>query len=122
MLHIFAAALLLQGGKRNGDHFPVGGLQVQNVHRCQNHPPVQRSGEEVREKDGGNGHLESRKPEFPPWHIRIGGVLGALGCRFDPARWVKDLALWQLWLRLQLQLGSDPWLGNSMCPRAAKKE
>lgn len=96
MLHIFAAALLLQGGKRSGDHFPVGGLQVQNVHCCQNHPPVQRSGEEVREKDGGNGHLESRKPEFPPWHIRIGGVLGALGCRFDPARWVKDLALWQL--------------------------
>ena len=39
-----------------------------------------------------------------------------------PAQWVKDLALPQLPLRLQLQLGSDPWPGNSMYHRAAKKE
>ena len=31
------------------------------------------------------------------------------------AQWVKDPGL------LQLQLGSDPWPGNSMCHRAAKK-
>ena len=33
----------------------------------------------------------------------------------------KDLALLQLRLRLQLWLGSDPWPGNSICRRAAKK-
>ena len=40
-----------------------------------------------------------------------------------PAQWVKDLALPHLQLRLQLQLVSDPWPGNSIfgC-RAAKKE
>ena len=39
-----------------------------------------------------------------------------LGRRFDPlpAHWVKDLVL------LQLRLGSDPWLRNSICPGAAK--
>ena len=28
------------------------------------------------------------------------------------AQRVKDLSLMQLWLRLQLQLGFDPWAGN----------
>ena len=28
----------------------------------------------------------------------------------------------QLWLRLQLWLGCDPWPGNSICHRVAKKE
>ena len=32
------------------------------------------------------------------------------------AQWVKDPAM------LQLQLGSDPWPGNSICPGAAKNE
>ena len=42
--------------------------------------------------------------------------MGALGQRFDPAlaQWVKDPALWQLWLRLQLRLRSDPRPQNSM--------
>ena len=43
--------------------------------------------------------------EFPLWCSRIGSVVGALGHRFDPwpdTQWVKDLALPQLWLRLQL--------------------
>ena len=33
---------------------------------------------------------------------------------FDPslAQWVKDLVLSQLWHRLQLRLGFDPWIGN----------
>ena len=46
-----------------------------------------------------------------------------LGCRFypQPAQWVKDLVVLQLWCRSQLQLGSDPWPRNSMCPGAAKK-
>ena len=42
-----------------------------------------------------------------------------------PAEWVKDLALLQLQHRSQLWplwLGSDPWPGNSICHRVAKKE
>ena len=51
----------------------------------------------------------------------FGSILGALGRRFDPwHKWVKDLALPQLWLRSQLWLGSDPWPGNSICCREAK--
>ena len=38
-----------------------------------------------------------------------------------PAQWVKDPALPQLWLRSQLQLGSDPWPRNSTCHGAAQK-
>ena len=37
-------------------------------------------------------------------------------------QWVKDLALLQLWLRLQQWLGSDPWPGNSICHGEAEKE
>ena len=36
------------------------------------------------------------------------------------AQWVKDLALPQLWHRLQPWLGSDLW--NSICCEVAKKE
>ena len=36
------------------------------------------------------------------------------------AQWVKDPALLQLQLRWHLQLGSDPWPGNSICCRASK--
>ena len=43
--------------------------------------------------------------QFPAWHSGF-----------------KDPGLLQLWHRLQLQLGSDPWPGNSLCCRAAKKE
>ena len=39
-----------------------------------------------------------------------------------PAQWVKDPTFPQLWFRLQLWLGSDPWPGTSMCHGAAKKE
>ena len=38
------------------------------------------------------------------------------------AQWVKDLVLAQLWHRLQLWLGSDPWPGNFICHGAAKKD
>ena len=38
-----------------------------------------------------------------------------------PAQWVKDPAFLQLQHRLQLQLGSDPWPGSSICHGAAKK-
>ena len=31
------------------------------------------------------------------------------------AQYVKDPVLLKLWCRLQLQLGSDPWPGNSIC-------
>ena len=37
-------------------------------------------------------------------------------------QWVKDPVLPQLWLRLQLQLGSDPWPRNSICHGAAKNK
>ena len=39
----------------------------------------------------------------------------------SPAQWVKDLALPSLWLRSQLQLGSDSWPRNSICCGVAKK-
>ena len=55
--------------------------------------------------------------ELPCWPNRIGNILEALGCRFNPwpAQWVKDPALLLLWHRLQWQLGSYPWPGNSIC-------
>ena len=40
----------------------------------------------------------------------------------SPAQWVKDPGLSQLWLRLQLQLRSDPWPGSATCFMVAKKE
>ena len=40
----------------------------------------------------------------------------------SPAQWVKDLALPQLWLELQLQLGSDPWPQNSIWGSKKEKE
>ena len=38
------------------------------------------------------------------------------------AQWIKDAASPQLRCRPQLQLRSDPWPGNSICLRAAKRE
>ena len=38
---------------------------------------------------------------------------GDAGLIPSPAQWVKDLALPQLWLRVQLRFRSDPWPGNS---------
>lgn len=37
-------------------------------------------------------------------------------------QWIGDLALLQLWHRLQLWLSSDPWLRNSISHRVAKNE
>ena len=53
-------------------------------------------------------HLRSAgtQVESPAWHR---------GLR------IKDLALLQLHLGLQLWLGSDSWSGNSICQGAAKK-
>ena len=34
-----------------------------------------------------------------------------------PYKWVRDLVLLQLWHRLQLQLGLDPWFRNSYIPQ-----
>ena len=48
--------------------------------------------------------------------------LGSTGSIPSPAQWVKYLALSQWRLRLQLQLRSDPWPGNSIFGGAAKKE
>ena len=68
-------------------------------------------------------HIRKAEEEFLLWCNGISSISGTLGCRFDP--WPgtrgKDAALPQLWCRLQLQLGSDPWPGNSICLRVAKK-
>ena len=40
----------------------------------------------------------------------------------SPAQWVKDLTFPQLQFRLQQRLRSDPWPGNCICHRVAKKE
>ena len=52
------------------------------------------------------------------WHLGSAGT--DTGSILDPAQRVKDPALPQLWLRLQLRLRSDPWPGNSICCGAAK--
>ena len=44
------------------------------------------------------------------------------GLILSPAQWIKDSALPQLCLKLQLGLGSDPWPRNSKCLQAAKNE
>ena len=65
----------------------------------------------------------STTPGNPVWLNGISSILGALGRRFDPRpSTVKDLALLQLQLRLQLQLGSDPWPRSSICLGAKKKK
>ena len=38
------------------------------------------------------------------------------------AQWVEDSALLQLWLRSQMQLGSDPWSGSPYAAGQQKKE
>ena len=60
---------------------------------------------------------KNRFLEFLLWHNRVGSVLGAWDASLipGPEQWVKDPALPQQWLRLQLWLRSDPWTGNSMC-------
>ena len=62
--------------------------------------------------------------EFPLWHNRIGSISAELGCKFNPqpGQWVDDPMLPQLSLRVQLYLRCDPWPGNSICCRAAKKK
>ena len=38
------------------------------------------------------------------------------------AQWVRLLVMLQQWLRSCLQLKSDPWPGNTICHRVAKKK
>ena len=57
------------------------------------------------------------------WHNGISSISGTLtGLNPSLEQWVKDLALPQLWLRLQLWLGSDPCPRIFMCYGAAKKK
>ena len=56
------------------------------------------------------------------WHQRPLGRDGTQVRSPGPAERLKDLVLQPLWFRSKLQLGSDPWPGNSICCRAAKKE
>ena len=43
-------------------------------------------------------------------------------CSLAQCNGLKDLALPQLWHRLHLWLGSDPWPRNSICHGVAKEE
>ena len=56
-------------------------------------------------------------PDMAHWDL---GRLG--GAKTQVQSLVKDRALLQLQLRLQMPLGSDPWPRNSICHRATKKE
>lgn len=51
------------------------------------------------------------------WPNGMDGVSGALRHGFNAslAQLVKELVLLQLWHNLQLQVSSDPWLGDSLC-------
>lgn len=40
----------------------------------------------------------------------------------DPAQWLKDLVLPQLWYTLHLQLGVNPWPGNFPMPGVWQKK
>ena len=62
--------------------------------------------------------------KFPKWCNGIGSISGARGCRFNSrsAQCIKNLVLQQLQLRSKLRLRSDPWPGNPMDHRAAKRE
>ena len=63
--------------------------------------------------------------QFPLRRNRIGGISAVMGWRFEPLAQhsgFKDPGLSWLWHSWQLQLGSDPWPGNSIYCRAAKKE
>lgn len=63
--------------------------------------------------------------DFPPWYKGIdrwclcsGRDSGSIP---GQVLWVKNLLLLQLWRRSQLQPEFDPWPGNSVCRRVAKK-
>ena len=60
-------------------------------------------------------------PAVVPWDWQHLGS-AVMQVRSPALQCVKDPALMHLWLRLQLQLRSDAWPGNSVCCRAAKKE
>ena len=70
------------------------------------------------------GSVKMSGPAFPPWRSGMGGVSAVPERRFDPqpGQWIKDPEVLQLQLRLKLQLGSDPWPGNSICRGAAKNK
>ena len=63
---------------------------------------------------------EKMLESFPLW------CLWSTEHKFNPqpqiVGWLKDPALLQLWHRSQMRLRSDPWLGNSIHHKAAKKE
>ena len=61
-------------------------------------------------------HIIKEVWELRLGHNRISGNLCVLGHRFEPQPRSVDLVLPQLWLR------SDPWPGNFICCKAAKKE
>ena len=60
--------------------------------------------------------------EFPLWCNRIGGISAEQVQSPAQHSGLQELVLQQLWYRLQLQLGLDPWPGNYICHGVAKKE
>ena len=62
-------------------------------------------------------------PAMAQWVNDLVCLCGTTSSIPGPVKWVKDLALLQLWHRLQLQLGFDPWPRNPPMPLGvAKKE
>lgn len=67
--------------------------------------------------------------EFLLWHNEVGTMRLAVaswrcwdkGSISSPAQWVKDQVLPRVQLRSQLWLRFDPWPGNAICCRTAKK-
>ena len=61
-------------------------------------------------------------PAMGPWVNNL--ALSLWWCGFDPrpVQWVKDLVLWQMWHRSQMQLGFDPWPGNVCMPQVSPKK
>lgn len=51
------------------------------------------------------------------WLQSLQGLSGGSGSFPGPVQWVKDLALPQLWCRLQLWLGFSPWPRNVHMPQ-----
>lgn len=62
--------------------------------------------------------------EFPLWgsELRIHLQCRGTGVIPGPAEWLKYPVLTQLWGRLQLQLGFEPWPGTSRCHGCSQKK
>ena len=71
---------------------------------------VSLSGKGEHRRQGGLGRTAENKGDpGVQWVKDLACLCGSTGLIPSLAQWVKDLALQQLWRRLQLQLRFDPW-------------